>query len=219
MAPNRKSTADVVDSLQVNASSFVLQSSKYAPLTAQPEPEPASDDAGLVNAPYSLDVTHPAQSYWDWPAQQQDATKEQTTTIARILEEERVRQLLSVSHVEKNLIPAQVVKTEEEDVEMVSAPETDDDYDYWYQPSEDYAPAPRTAAHAQPSYWDWPTLSEEEQRQQLIQQILEEDACRQTFSGAHIQENLMTKQQHAVPTTMGTPLTGAVGGHASYWDW
>jgi hypothetical protein len=211
MAPNRKSNADVVDSLHVNAS-FLVQS-KYVPLTAsaQPEPEPSSDD-GLVHAPHSLDATHPAQSYWNWPAQEE--TKEQL--IARILEEERVRQLLSVSHVENNLvIQAQQQRKTEENVEMVSAPETDDDY--W----KDYTPATRTA-QPQPSYWEWPTLTEEEQRQQLIQQILEEEACRQTFSVAHIQKNLMTKQQTA-PTTICTPLaTGAVLGgqeQASYWDW
>ena len=206
MAPNRKSNADVVDSLEVNAS-FLVQS-KYAPLTTSAQPEPSSDD-GLVHAPHSLDATHPAQSYWDWPAQEE--TKEQL--IARILEEERVRQLLLVSHVEKNLIQTLLRKTEDH-VEMMTAPETDDAY--W----EDGAPAPFTS-QPQPSYWDWPTLTEQEQHQLLIQQILEEEACRQTFSVAHIQENLITKLQHAVPTIGKiAPLMGAVGGQASsYWDW
>lgn len=209
MAPNRKSNTDIVDSLQVDAS-FLVQS-KYAPLTASTQPEPSSDDGLVVHAPHSLDATHPAQSYWNWPAQED--MKEQL--IARILEEERVRQLMSISHVEENLTRALPRKTEE-NVERMSPPEKD--HDYWFQPSEDYTPTPCTT-QVQPSYWDWPTLTEEGQRQLLIQQILEEEACRQIFSVTHIQDNLMTKQQQAEPTR-STPLAGSVVREGScYWNW
>jgi hypothetical protein len=54
-------------------------------------------------APHAKDHTHPSNSYWDFPSAPITKEEKKAALIARILEEESIRQTLCVSHIEKKL--------------------------------------------------------------------------------------------------------------------
>jgi hypothetical protein len=134
---------------------------------------------------------HEIDLYWSWPANR------------NLHMEEHAERLTTTSHVESNL------RTFEEPNCFSSTTNKQHD-DYWTWSSE---PQRRQFPHSD-TYWTWNTLTKLEEKQHLIQSILQYERARQLCSADHIEKRLVTtakalKQDFAVPTI-----------HSSgYWVW
>jgi hypothetical protein len=210
MPPNRKTNVDVVEGI---AGLNLVQQVKFPPLTSEiqtkevvPQQQPTSDN-GIIRAAHTKDPSHPANAYWDWSTNPLSDSKQQL--IDQILKEEQVRQLLSIEHVEQTVVQnAQPMETETETERAIVVEE-----DYWFQPpTEEKVVLIERNANLQ-SYWDWPTKTAAEQKQDWIDSIIEEERCRQLLSVEHVASNLVT-----VATSPGIVM-GAGGADPSYWDW
>jgi hypothetical protein len=213
MPPNRKGSLDLAEGIAtLNIANFVT-TAKYKPLTQPQENVQAVQEIlqGKTN-------TAPAESYWDWPT---DLDSSQEVVVERILEEERIRQLFSVKHIESNLISAAANAAKsvslEDDTVIVAVPPTEADA-YWYTPEEEHVeedvvpvtsqcddsiPEPATdAATLEPpqSYWDFPAFKVKEL---VTIALMEEERIRQMLTVDHMQELLMGQcAQNAEPAPL-----------------
>lgn len=182
MPPNRKATTDIVDGIADLRSFVAAPPTKYPTLTT-------------TNAAT-------AESYWDWPN-----TSEQSI-VERIQTEEKIRNLLSADHIAANLVQESAKR--EADQTKAAAGNADS---YWDMPTEEHAldhdeaveitsaqhiqenlvaetPAKSECAvrNLTNAYWEWPTL---EERQRLIQSILEAERVRQHFTIETVEQQLL----------------------------
>jgi hypothetical protein len=206
MPPNRKTNVDVVEGV---AGLNLAQQVKFPPLTSVTQtkevvPQQQPSDSGIIRAAHTKDPSHPANAYWDWSTNTLSESKQQL--IDQILKEEQVRQLLSTEHVEQTFQNVQPMETETERAIVVEE-------DYWFQPPTEAKEVPRDAHHPMQSYWDWPTKTAAEQKQDWIDSIVEEERCRQLLSVEHVASNLVT-----AATSPGIAM-GAGGADPSYWVW
>jgi len=128
-------------------------------------------------------------AYWEWPVDASASHEEwKKATIQRILQEEEARQLLSAEHIQDNLTSPTPLDN--------SKPRPEHDaYWTWKVP-------------VRPdSYWEWPQGDE---KQRMIDQILEEERIRHLFSADHIVENIQRQPQ---------PAVGQRRQEDSYWEW
>jgi hypothetical protein len=134
--------------------------------------------------------------------------------IDRIRDEEKIRQLLSVMHLEES---AKQMRPCTQDVVRSNHKKIVDD-DYWFTPPEE---SDGQVVYSKQSellfYWDWPSHTKQEEKDLIIQRILMDERCRQLFSMDHIERNL-TKQAASMATT---PLANHHLNPESnaYWDW
>lgn len=139
MPPNVKEVASVLKTLDVSG---LTVRQKYLPLThpleqqqheerqREEEEKKQSQDAEYETADHVDDASHPAQSYWDWESNNMTEADKKQKMISLILEEERIRQLLSIESIERTL-----VKQRKSGGECVSRTGADEAADYWDMPS------------------------------------------------------------------------------------
>mmetsp|Transcript_23339 Transcript_23339/g.48487 ORF Transcript_23339/g.48487 Transcript_23339/m.48487 type:complete len:211 (-) Transcript_23339:116-748(-) len=208
MPPNRKSNVLLEDIPEIDVNQLKLAVVPSTSTTA-------------VAAPKA-----PA-SYWDWDTPTNDAL------VQQIQEEENIRQLLSVSHLEDNLLQesqrlhekSSLVPQQRQHQKPLPEDEEITSDDYWESPSPDRAmtmaipkPAAPVAAaknnnqeaRASASYWNWPTSQEKER---LIQIVLEEERARRLTSGSFYETKLLQDAQQQEQES--TPALKAA--HDSYW--
>jgi len=137
----------------------------------------------------------PEGIYWDWDAEMTKEEAAKQRLIAKILEDERARLVVSASRIETNL---------KNDAKTARPPSSSDvrrsgvdSEDYWYHPfsappSEDVivkAPHASDPTHPRNKYWDWsPPLSPKDARQGVIDRIMADDEARRALSAARTQE-------------------------------
>jgi hypothetical protein len=215
MPPNRKANVDHHGLDAPNLKGFVASaSSKDYPATLSSSVQEATAPSDVKKAP-------DCDSYWNWPSK-----SEKDLIIERILEEERIRQVLSVDHISQNL------RQESETLRQKEESKTNDATgEYWAMPSPAYIPSeearyltsgehiemnlrqagtkqaqkqdPAHVRASQSSYWDWP---EESKNERLIRSILEDERVRQMVQVDHIEKQLLA----AAATTgekKSTPLS------------
>lgn len=245
MPPNRKSNVDVdvVNNVAaINVNSLLLQP-KFLPLTDPREAEQhhchrriesnqisntSSSSDEVIHAVHTKDASHPANSYWDWSSEVEPEAVPKQVVIDRILQEEKIRQLLSVTHLEKSARQMKTMLLTQSVMVRSNNNEEKVDDDYWFMPSEEsdllhaavhqdvYAKQSQQAL----SYWDWPSHTQLEERDLMIQGILNDERCRQLFSMDHIEKNL-TKQAAALMAlaSQANPPSPLNPENDSYWGW
>jgi hypothetical protein len=156
---------------------LVLKDEKQRPKTVPIE----ARKQVIIKAPHSQDPSHPNNLYWDWLSVEEDAagTKKQEI-IDSILNDERIRLMLSAEHMERTL--AVSVLEIKNQAEIVRAQTIDDAY--WYDNN-------KICQTSKDAYWVWQSLTKEEVKQRTINSILEEDRCRQLLSTARIVDNIV----------------------------
>ena len=206
MPPNRKSNVDVVDNHVINVNDL---QPKFLPLT---HPNEAQQDGskGQQALQQQQQQQHSQQeashdAYWNWPSDQD----RKQDMIERILEEDRIRKILSATHLEENAV--QQMDTSPSQIRTNAV-----DEDYWQWPSEesDIRGANRDPSHPSQDYWNWPTHSKEEEKKLLIQNILEEDRCHRLLSIDHVEQNL---KKHVIPPS--SPKSSINVANDEYWTW
>ena len=205
MPPNRKSNAEVIQA--VRSSSFenivLTVQPKFLPLTHVTSSEVSTSAAssssnGVI---YAKDHTQKeSDSYWDWsPVKPATVVEEvvvdkQTILDEEIVEQEAIREFLSIEHIEANLI-------QDAAAACLSSPSSQEDNqnaehdEYWsWHTSSSFAALPlheqEAAAVASSnttssSYWNWPA-SRDAQIQLILQSIVDEEELRQHFTADHI---------------------------------
>jgi hypothetical protein len=218
MPPNRKGSTDLVQSSTsvTNVADFVT-TTKYQPLTQLQENTQAVQEI----LPGRADSV-PVVSYWDWPT---DVSSPKEAVVERILEEERIRQLFSVNHIESNLIAAaeKAASLKNDTVAVTASPKETEDY--WYTPEEEHVeedsvpvasqcadtlsePATDVAAEPPLNYWYFPAFKVKER---VAEAIMEEERIRQMLTVNHIQDNLM---ELCLQNTEPSPLEAT---NDAYW--
>jgi len=142
MPPNVKEIAAVLKTLDVSG---LTVRQKYLPLThpleqqqheerqREEEEKKQSQDAEHERADHAADARHPAHSYWDWESDDMTEADKKRKMIAMILEEERIRQMLCVESIERNLVRQSKSDRDGERVTRAGAG-AEEDNSYWEMP-------------------------------------------------------------------------------------
>ena len=205
MPPNRKSNAEVIQA--VRSSSFenivLTVQPKFLPLTHVTSSEvsmsaASSSSNGII---YAKDHTQKeSDSYWDWspvkpsPVVEEVVVVDKQTVLHEIVEQEAIRELLSIEHIEANLIQdaaaANLPSSSSQDDQSAEHDE------YWSWPATSSSSFTALPLHEQEAaavassnttscYWNWPA-ARDAQIQLILQSIVEEEELRQLFSADHI---------------------------------
>ena len=191
MPPNRKGAFGAVDNLETLQVSQFVDRGKFHPLTAAPVEATQAEPSQPVSIPKQ-------QQHHEDPAKQ--------AIIDRILLEEGLREQFSADHVIANLQKA------DEKTDLHRQP-TDSD-DYWAMTTPKDLSSDVRSKQTDASYWDWPTKTKEEEKNDLIQAILEQERIRQIFSVDHIVKNM--QQEAAAVQQKKESLRPQ---NDSYWAW
>jgi hypothetical protein len=214
MPPNRRSNVDVVNTVaSISVSSL---QPKFLPLTHPQEEEQRrqSIESSRHKFPGSSDeeihAGHTEDSPWDW----QSEPESRQCVIDRIRHEEKIRQLLSVTHLEES---AKQTRPRTQDGIRSNNKKIVDD-DYWFMPPEERDGRVVYSTQSELSfYWDWPSHTKQEEKDLTIQSILMDERCRQLVSMDHIEKNL-TKQAAIMATApLANPHLNPE--NDAYWDW
>lgn len=165
----------------------------------------------VVVAPHVHDATHPNHAYWDFPSQVGGPEEMRKKLIDKILNEERIRDVLSSASVTEREINFHRVRQQQQTKYESAAAGRD-------------ISAPKSMSSAVPAdYWDF---SSEEcflslvtcERQQLIDKILREEKHRYLLSTENIERNLNAQKNVAGPEHHYQSQSNSLPA-ASYWEW
>lgn len=207
MPPNRRQSPLALETIPA----LNLHVKAFPPLTSEVEPQQQHQQkkqvGGVVTiqATYTKDASSPTTNYWDWPSVTDEET-EKAQVIDQIMKEEKARNLLSAAHVEANLIQASA----DAKAETVYASSVDEDY--WFDANDEPATTDRPA-NAQ-SYWDWPSRTSQEEKQAIIDTIVEEERVRQLLTASHMVQNAVRHSASAA-----APISNLSASTDKYWDW
>lgn len=161
----------------------------------------AEEEVKEVVAPHVNDPSHPNNAYWDFPHESRDPQDMKKKLIDTILNEERIRNILSMESVESREINFHRMKKQAKD-------DTDN-----------YAPA--SVLNSVPSnYWDFNPAPEgllslvATEKQELIDRILKEEKQRYIVSTENIEKNLVSRDSCEEKSNQEPSLPVS-----SYWDW
>eukprot|EP00980_Cylindrotheca_fusiformis_P013482 scaffold3437_cov113-Cylindrotheca_fusiformis.AAC.49 len=152
----------------------------------------SNDERATTDRPAST-----AQSqYWDWPTQTPDEKKQ--GAIDNVMEEERVRQLLTATRIVQNIVrhSANSVVTSNSNLSSDR---------YWDWRAGDVC--------ENDTYWNWPS-SQEDLNKLLIQIILNEESLRHQFSIQHLESTLLATSALEKPAQ----VVASTGAGSAYWD-
>jgi hypothetical protein len=195
MPPNVKENVSVVNSLATLSIADFVDPKAFAPLT-QPihfiEANLIQESERLESTPVTKEEhdDYWAESNCDEKDMKASVAKEQSIQnivnakkqlLERILIEEEIRQMLKIEHIEV-LIVSQVPKEY-----ALSSGESND---YWTWRNDNEAHWRHDPYHPNQSYWVWPTLSREDETQQIITRILKDEELREKLSTRAIEERL-----------------------------
>ncbi|CAB9510594.1 expressed unknown protein [Seminavis robusta] len=210
MPPNRKQVSGVDTLATLNVSQFV-ETSKFQPLTAATSVSAAQVQVQQQHegreAPIIASATAPS-------FQHDDPIKK--AIIDRILTEEHLRQQFSADHIIQSNLPREETKTD-----GAVHHQANDADDYWAeeQPQVSDLDAAFTvrSKHRDAAYWEWKTLGQQEEKDALVQRILEEERVRQLFTAEHIEQTIV-KEASKLQQKGVTPEE-LVPQNDSYWNW
>lgn len=232
MPPNVKEAAAVVDHLATLSIKDLVAPKhvSFAPLTASPTNilKASHIEANLVSESTRLQQDEAGKSrsdlvddYWaeaqyadeDTEVAKEELLQKRLTekkqTLDRILYEEEIRQLLKIEHIEEKLV-SQAPATYDT---SLSNEKSDD---FWSWRNQNEASWRHDPYHVNQNYWEWPTLSREDEKQRLIQQILKDEEVREKFSIASIEKQLNSR----TASVEQTETSDAVTAHSDdYWGW
>lgn len=171
------------------------------------EQDPPVEENEVIQAPYVSDPDHPLASYWDWPAEPASAADRKQAIIAKILEEENIRQSFMVENIERNLKHTASTNPVVADEEKAASSDR-----YW---------AWQTVDEADPnsSYWEWQNSTPGELRDRALRLILAEEQIRKELAVDHIEENLQKEAANFREREAETSSTAQKSGDYSYWAW
>jgi len=139
-------------------------------------------------------------AYWEWDTTPKSKEDVRQDIINLILEEERIRVMLTAKAIENNM------KAEANSSDMVKSEDPSDEA-YWEWKVDD--------EHA--GYWDWKApKSMQLDKREMIEKILRDEEARKMVGTQHIEEGLI---KDASRTNPKDTVVAAGGGDASYWDW
>ena len=144
--------------------------------------------------------SHPNHAYWDWPSEPILESEKKAVLIATVLLEESIREKLSID----SIIETEVRSNNKKEISgaMIES-DNASTVDYWYWDSsnssgssneetkdEIVAPHVHDPTHPNHSYWDFPNkpINEDEIKQKVIDQILQEERIRHLLSCGAVQE-------------------------------
>lgn len=156
-----------------------------------------------IVAPHVHDASHPNNAYWDFPSKPCNPEDLKKQLIDKILNEERIRNILSSEAVEEREVNYHRHSREGHKKSDIVALES--------------------ALQSVPSnYWDFNPVTEDlvslvsRQKQELINRILKEEKQRFVLSTENIENNLRSSTcKGRVETAIETPSPTV----ESYWDW
>lgn len=165
--------------------------------------ENAESKEDVIVAPHVHDPTHPNHSYWNFPNEPITAQDLKQKLIDKILNEERIRELLSSD------------VTEEREVNFHRQSNTS---------SKEYQTASESELNSMPeNYWDFHASYDNDllsmlskEKQALINRILKEEQQRYIVSMENIEKNLVSEKR---PEDELQSLEGSSSISISYWDW
>eukprot|EP00978_Attheya_sp_CCMP212_P034684 scaffold146666_cov65-Attheya_sp.AAC.1 len=208
MAPNLKESSSVHEALSaLDLSSFMaspITKSAYLPLThpkadhseiITQEKAPSHNDVDMITAPH-VHTADGSDNYWDWQPEPTEDEKKQET-IRLILAEEEARLAVSSSILLSLEVPT---ASQNAPMESISANGEYEEFEgYWDMDVENdvadevvVAQHLRDDTHPLNAYWDWDTSpkTKDQQRNDMIQNILAEESIRSTLSVTHIEQGL-----------------------------
>ena len=223
MPPNVKESASVVDSLATLSVTHFVDPKAFAPLTQPIDLFSVSHiEANLIQESKRLESTPATKEehdeYWaesncDEKDMKASVAKEQSIQnevnakkqlLERILIEEEIRQMLKIEHIEASIV-SQVPKE--------YAPPSGYSNDYWSWRNDNEAHGRHDPYHPpNQSYWAWPTLSREDEIQQIIARILKDEDLREKLSTQAIEERLRRTVVVEQNITSGA-------NDDTYWSW
>ena len=137
------------------------------------------------------------------------------------MQEEEARQLLSIEHLEETLRSNLGNEKKNENVIIVSPTASCND-DYWAEGNDCMGDVSMMPTLDQQLYWYWPTLTPEEEKQRVIDTILQEERCRELLSVEHLEETIsrqptvLSSQESSVEPESND---GTESSDMPYWDW
>lgn len=180
----------------------------------------------VITAAHVHDKSHPSQSYWDWESAPVTHQEKSAKIIATILQDEAIRQLLSIENLSLNEKSAPTVKAFAPEVKNpYLTHETSQDYWSWTSEEEKVEEADHVSdpTHPNHQYWDFPSEPEsnESAKKDLIDMILQHEKIRQILccDTTERREKFSRSQDKFDNTTsdsheMSNPSTP----HQGYWD-
>merc|ERR1712113_412720 len=143
------------------------------------------EEDDVVVAPHVHDATHPNHAYWDFPSQVDGPEEMRKKLIDKILNEERIRDVLSSASVTEREINFHRVRQQQQAKYNISAPKSISSSvpaDYWdFSSEEGFLPLVRC------------------EKQQLVDKILREEKQRYLLSTENIEKNLNAQKNVAGP--------------------
>lgn len=155
------------------------------------------EEKSEVVAPHVHDSTHPNHAYWNFPSESRDPKDLKKQLIDKILNEERIRNILSSDTIEQR--EANFHRSKQGNKKSTTF-------------------APDSVLNSVPSnYWDFNPASEGllSLKQELINKILQEERQRYILSTENIENNLRMDDD-IIGTQSGMESSPTV---ESYWDW
>lgn len=178
----------------------------------------------VITAPHVHDKSHPHQSYWDW--QSSPVTHEEKTSeiIKTILQEEAIRQLLSIENLSLNESSAPTTKAFAPEVKNLSlSHESSENYWDWSSEEEKVEEAPHVndSTHPNHQYWDFPSkpLNQESAKKEVIDMILQHEKIRQILcSDTTERREKFSRTQAKRNTSKRQVESSSTMPHQGYWD-
>uniref|UniRef100_A0A7S4MDG8 Uncharacterized protein n=1 Tax=Odontella aurita TaxID=265563 RepID=A0A7S4MDG8_9STRA len=163
--------------------------------------------------------------------------------VAQILAEEAARSVVSTASIEANLIADAERRNASEPVEIIRNTEVVKDADYWDWDAETdtqelvdnsafaaahiegllkkesirikvHSHSPQALGRPQQGYWEWDTLTPDQEKQRVIANILEDEKARLLLSSSRVEANLKNfSSSPSEDVVMNEEKSD------SYWDW
>mmetsp|Transcript_434 Transcript_434/g.546 ORF Transcript_434/g.546 Transcript_434/m.546 type:complete len:350 (-) Transcript_434:97-1146(-) len=171
-----------------------------------------------IVASHVHDETHPAHAYWDEGGCHVTEEEKRESLIQTILREEKCRQILESSNIERQLLKDASARRNVS-TEIPASPESDN-YWEWNSPEPKIIQAPHAEDDSHPAnaYWDWKTHTVCEIKEKMISDILEEEKIRVMLSAEHVEKSLLEERQEETKEAEICNQEVTAGGE-SYWDW
>lgn len=143
-------------------------------------------------APHVNDPTHPMHSYWDFPSEPITFDEKKREICARILEQEKIRQVLSCAN-NSRFQPQKIDCETTTTATYVHGSHVEDQSDEVHQ------------------YWDFPSTVDDK--------YLEEAKCEDVLSANHIIQHLLVNCNANTTQSANTESNSSNNQTQSYWDW
>jgi hypothetical protein len=184
-----------IESNMINDAQKAAYSSPWQQLAAHDDYWAEHSEATDEEKDLSTKPQHKSDGYWYWAVNR------------NIHAEHMAERLTSTSRIESQLLPR---------VQAGSSVRNDKHDSYWTW--QDTVIRQQLDQNPIQDYWKWNTLSMDDEKQHLIQSLLEYDAARQLFTADHIEKQLVA---HASRVQRGQEVVFAAGAinSSAYWYW